>query len=119
MSLVRKMDKPMHNSFRRSVAYCPLLLATAVCCASTPAGAVMPIWTQQLGTTPNIGIAGIATDEDGNAYVSGATTMSLGKPNAGSGDAFLASYGPAGALRWIGQIGTNGGESGDKVALDG
>jgi hypothetical protein len=55
----------------------------------------------------------------GNAYISGWTYGSLGGPNAGIVDAFLAKYDSSGALLWTRQVGTTSFDSGQSVAVDG
>jgi hypothetical protein len=49
-------------------------------------------WTQQLGTPDTEENGGVAADPWGNVYITGATGGSLGGPNAGRRDAFLAKY---------------------------
>jgi hypothetical protein len=53
----------------------------------------------------------VSTDGFGNAYVSGQTMGSLGGPNAGEQDNFLAKYDAAGNQLWIRQAGTSGQDS--------
>lgn len=65
-------------------------------------------WTKQLGTSAYENSRGAAVDSLGNVYVSGYTAGSLGGPNAGSYDAFLAKYDSAGNLQWVKQTGTTG-----------
>ena len=64
------------------------------------------LWTKQLGTSTDDGSNSVAVDNSGYAWISGATFGSLGGPNAGNWDAFLARYDPAGNLLWKNQIGT-------------
>jgi hypothetical protein len=49
-------------------------------------------WTQQLGTTTHDYSNGVSADGLGNVYISGHTGGSLGGPNAGYYDAFVAKY---------------------------
>jgi len=49
-------------------------------------------WARQIGTTASDESLSVAVDGLGNAYISGATRGSLGGPNAGGYDAFLAKY---------------------------
>ena len=60
-----------------------------------------PQWTRQLGKRleDDLGRA-VAADVDGNVVVSGYTSGSLGGPNRGSNDAFVAKYSAAGDLLW-------------------
>jgi len=57
-------------------------------------------------------------DTSGNAYISGKTRGSLGGPNAGEYDAFLAKYDGSGSLLWSQQIGTSRDDKGLCVAVD-
>ena len=50
-------------------------------------------WTEQLGTSESDFSLGVSADGLGSVYISGGTTGSLGGPNAGSNDAFLAKFG--------------------------
>ncbi|MBM4031436.1 MAG: choice-of-anchor D domain-containing protein [Planctomycetes bacterium] len=50
-------------------------------------------WSRQVGTPSDDRSRGVSTDGSGNVYISGPTLGSLGGPNAGGEDAFLASYG--------------------------
>jgi hypothetical protein len=59
-----------------------------------------PLWVQQLGTPEVDGATGVATDRDGNVYVSGWTWGSLGGPHQRLLDAWVAKYSAAGGLRW-------------------
>lgn len=49
-------------------------------------------WSRQLGTAEVETPYGIAVDVFGNAYLTGITTGSLGGPNRGSEDAFIAKF---------------------------
>lgn len=61
---------------------------------------------RQIGT-PGIDLSfGVATDNAGNAYLSGLTTGSLGGPNQGSYDGWIARYNSSGNQVWLRQIGT-------------
>ncbi len=51
-------------------------------------------WTEQFGSSDYTLSQGVSADSLGNVYFSGATEGSLGGPNAGGEDAFLAKYGP-------------------------
>jgi hypothetical protein len=65
-----------------------------------------PQWIRQIGTPDYDFATGVAVDGDGNAYISGGTSGSLGGPNQGSGDAWIMKYAPTGALLWKQQLGT-------------
>ena len=47
-------------------------------------------WRRQLGTEIGDDAYGVATDAAGNVYLTGYTDGSLGGPNRGSGDAWVA-----------------------------
>jgi hypothetical protein len=76
-------------------------------------------WTRQLGTSEPDSANGVATDRNGNVYISGSTDGSLGGTNQGFDDAFLAKYSAEGALRWVRQLGTYSDDLGSSVATDG
>jgi hypothetical protein len=64
------------------------------------------LWIQQLGGSGFDYAEGVFSDKFGNAYVVGETEGSLGGPNAGGYDAFVAKYDPAGNQLWFNQFGT-------------
>ena len=76
-------------------------------------------WERQLGTSESDWAEGAATDSDGNVYIAGTAEGSLGGPNRGGIDAWLAKYSPAGALRWKRQLGTAESDGASGVATDG
>lgn len=48
-------------------------------------------WVRQLGTSQADVSVGVATDNEGNAFISGYAYGSLGGPNQGADDAWLAN----------------------------
>jgi len=76
-------------------------------------------WTRQLGTTDYDDSLSISADALGNVYISGQTEGSLGGPNAGSNDAFVAKFDSGGNLQWTRQLGTTQGDQRSKVSADG
>lgn len=74
--------------------------------------------SSQFGTSGPDFPAAVAVDAEGNCYISGGTTGSLGGPNAGSRDAYLMSYSPTFDLRWTVQYGSSLYDSGRGVAAD-
>jgi hypothetical protein len=76
------------------------------------------LWTQQIGTSLWDESRSVAVDASGNVYISGNTQGSLGGPNAGNYDAFLAKYDNTGNLLWSQQIGTSDNDGCMSVALD-
>jgi formylglycine-generating enzyme required for sulfatase activity len=77
------------------------------------------IWTRQLGTAAEDGGRGVSVDGLGNVYVSGYTHGSLGGPNAGGNDVFVAKYDLYGNLSWLHQFGTTRDDRGLTVSADG
>lgn len=57
-------------------------------------------------------------DSSGNIYIAGVTYGSLGGPNQGISDIFLAKYNTTGVQQWIRQIGTGGEDTSLDVAVD-
>jgi hypothetical protein len=57
----------------------------------------IPLMTCQIGTSMDDYSLSVAVDGTGNAYISGWTNGSLGGPNAGGADVFLAKLTPAGS----------------------
>lgn len=68
------------------------------------------LWARQLTATGTRGNS-IDTDRDGNAYISGETSGTLGVSNAGGEDAFVAKYDTNGNLQWQQQLGSSGNET--------
>lgn len=64
------------------------------------------IWIRQFGSSGSDGAGGASPDGSGGLFVSGATSGSLGGPNSGSDDAWLARYDSAGNRVWISQFGS-------------
>ena len=79
------------------------------------------LWTRQLGTSGDDSSNGVATDVNGDIYISGSTESSLdSNPNAVSADAWLAKYDTQGNLLWTRQLGTSSNDyaSSNGVATD-
>jgi hypothetical protein len=75
-----------------------------------------PQWVRQLGTSGRDEVHGVATDGDGNVYIAGSTEVSY---DEGTGNAWVAKYSAAGALRWKRQFGTSRWDKAHGVATDG
>ncbi len=86
--------------------------------ASLQAASVILQWTEQLGTGSDDYSYGVSADSLGNVYITGDTTGSLGGPNAGLRDAFLAKYNASGALQWTEQLGTGSSDHSYGVSAD-
>jgi hypothetical protein len=87
--------------------------------AALPAAAQNQLWVRQLGTISTDSAGAAAPDGAGGVYVSGWTSGSLGGPNAGFSDAWLARYDSAGNQFWIRQLGTSGSDDARAAAPDG
>lgn len=77
-----------------------------------------PLWVRQFGTEGRDEAYGVATDAKGNVYLTGATEGSLGGPNQGLHDAWVAKYNSAGRVLWRGQLGTADEDKAIGVATD-
>ena len=77
------------------------------------------LWIRQFGTSESDRANALAPDGAGGVIVAGYTTGSLGGPNAGSSDVFLARYDSAGNQLWITQFGTSRDEHAYALAPDG
>ncbi|MHC4562050.1 MAG: SBBP repeat-containing protein [Planctomycetota bacterium] len=75
-------------------------------------------WQRQIGTAEEDESRSVAVDSAGHVFISGSTAGSLGGPNAGSNDAFLAKYAPTGDLLWTRQTGTSTSDFSYSVAVD-
>lgn len=81
-----------------------LLLVTLL---PVPVAAQTLSWSKQLGTYKYDSSNGVATDSDGNVYISGDTTSALAGANQGYYDAWVAKYDSGGTLVWKRQLGTS------------
>jgi len=75
-------------------------------------------WTRQFGTTSTDQSFGVATDGNGNVYVTGRTLGALEGDSAGFSDAFVRSFGSDGTVRWTRQFGTSTDDEARSVAAD-
>ncbi len=76
-------------------------------------------WVKQFGSSSTDHAYGVATDADGNVYVSGSTSGSLpGNTSAGDWDAFVAKYDSGGVQKWVEQFGTSTHDDAYGVATD-
>ncbi|TVR97544.1 MAG: hypothetical protein EA416_00530, partial [Trueperaceae bacterium] len=75
-------------------------------------------WTRQFGTSGDDPALGVATDVNGNVYVTGYTAGELDGPSAGGLDAFIRSFDGDGTLRWARQFGTSSSDVAYDVATD-
>jgi len=85
------------------------LAAMVLALAALPAAAQTQAWIKQFGDpNPNYGefAAACVQDASGGVYLAGGTEGSLGGPQAGASDPWLARYDGAGNQLWIRQFGT-------------
>ncbi len=76
-------------------------------------------WTRQIGTSAHDDGRSIALDAEGNIYVTGYTGGDLdGNTSAGGPDIPLVKYDSSGIRRWTRQLGTQGNDYGEGVAID-
>ena len=76
------------------------------------------LWKQQLGTSSGDKSQGIATDSNGNVYISGWTYGAFAGTNKGKTDAWVAKYNSSGKLQWKQQLGTSMQDDSYSVAAD-
>jgi hypothetical protein len=76
-------------------------------------------WIRQFGSGGYDWTYAVAADGSGGVYVSGSTYGSLGGPNAGGSDAWLARYDSTGMQTWIRQLGTNADDDAFATSSDG
>jgi hypothetical protein len=77
------------------------------------------VWIREFGTTDfTESVGGVALDGSGSVYLTGTTGGSLGGPNAGGNDAFLAKFDVNGNQLWIHQFGTAVGDSARFISAD-
>ncbi len=76
------------------------------------------VWTRQFGTADDDAGFGVTLDAAGSPYITGYTYGSLGAPNAGDDDAYIAKFTASGTLLWSEQIGASGFDEGWGAAAD-
>lgn len=77
------------------------------------------LWRQQFGTTDNDYGGGITIDSNGDIYVTGTTSGTLGNhDNAGGRDVFLTKFDSSGTMHWIRQVGSSSDDNGLAVTVD-
>ncbi|MBE9171193.1 SBBP repeat-containing protein [Pleurocapsales cyanobacterium LEGE 06147] len=83
-----------------------------------PAGPVVEE-AQQIGTAGIDFVFNSTVDPDGNLYIGGGTSGSLGGPNTGPRDAWVTKFDSNGNQQWIQQFGTDNSENVWALANDG
>jgi hypothetical protein len=78
----------------RNLFFAVAMLAAALNLAASAARGQVQYWIRQLGTNVSEEAYALAPDGAGGAFVAGGTYGSLGGPNAGIVDAWLARWGP-------------------------
>lgn len=77
-----------------------------------------PIWIRQFGSSSVDESNSVSADGLGNVFVTGSTQGTLGGPQSGQVDAYIANYNAAGSLQWIRQFGTPQIDGSNSVAAD-
>lgn len=77
------------------------------------------VWRRQLGTPSTDGANAVATDAEGNVYVSGSTGGALVGNSSGADDAWIAKFARDGTLRWKRQLGSADNDNALGIATDG
>jgi hypothetical protein len=95
------------------------MAAAAWATAAVPGAAQEQLWIGQWGTSSSDSAAALAADSAGGAFVAGTTRGSLGGPNAGDWDAWLARCDSDGNRHWIRQFGTSAQDQATALATDG
>jgi uncharacterized delta-60 repeat protein len=109
------MNIKLGLQFCTRMVVCGLSLATLL---PLPVQAQTVSWKRQLGTSSYETSSGVATDSNGNVYISGSTEGSLGGANQGDRDAWVAKYNTYGELVWKRQLGTSSYDYSNGVATD-
>jgi hypothetical protein len=76
--------------FRFKALLTPIVVLWLCACGASAARGENIEWTRQLGTSAEDYSYGVSADGLGNVYISGSINGSLGGPNAGGADAFVA-----------------------------
>ncbi|HEY9824959.1 MAG TPA: SBBP repeat-containing protein [Stenomitos sp.] len=76
------------------------------------------LWSQQLGTSSFDLSNDVATDRDGNVFITGFTGNALAGIYKGGSDAWVAKYSPDGTLAWTRQLGTTSVDESYSIATD-
>ena len=98
---------------------CLVALLSFILCFVSSARAQTLEWIRQFGTSRGDFAYGLSADGLGNVYIAGDTQGSLGGPNAGWYDAFIAKYDASGNRLWTEQFGTSEYDAFNEVSADG
>lgn len=95
------------------------VLALSVACSARAEQAYGVEWIERFGTMlDGTDTSGLAVDANNNVLITGHTHGSLGGPNQGSTDAFVAKYDAAGNNLWVRQWGTSSNDLSRGIATD-
>ena len=83
------------------------------------ASAQEQLWLTQFGSLRLDSAGALAPDGAGGAFVGGITLGSMGGPNAGQQDVYVARYDNAGNRVWTKQFGTSGNDAVTALSSDG
>jgi outer membrane protein assembly factor BamB len=76
-------------------------------------------WSKRVAVDGDVGIDGLAADDDQNLYITGGTSARLGDRYFGGFDAYVAKYDRLGERIWVRQSGLSGIENGRAIAWHG
>ncbi len=76
------------------------------------------VWSQQIGSSMSESCFGVATDSQGNVFITGDTTGEFGGPRQGRVDVFVSKFDSAGSPRWTLQLGSPASERAAGIAVD-
>ena len=109
----------MFSSKPIAVAFAAAIFMSSLTVAAVRADPPTKLWERHPGSVEEDMIQAVASDPAGNIVVGGATSGSIGKRNAGEGDALVIKYSPTGTVLWRRQPGSPAGESVNAIAIDG
>ncbi len=104
--------------FIRKVVLAPAAFVWVAASLLAPAAAQDQLWVRQIGSAATDGASRVVVDASDNVYIVGDTRGSVGGPNAGGADIFLAKYNPVGTLLWARQTGSTANDLGSGIAVD-
>jgi hypothetical protein len=104
----------------RLICYAMVMTLTALLPAALARAEDPPTlrWMRQFGTPQSDIVSWLFVDGRGNIHLSGSTSGTLGAPNAGGGDAWVATYNSSGDRLWLHQIGTPNADYAQGVSAD-
>jgi hypothetical protein len=114
---MNRCESPRGHDCRSTIVLAMLFAALHV--AAPSAHAQEQLWVTSIGAAGHDGAFAAAPDGVGGTFVAGSTDGSLGGPNSGDFDVFLARYDSAGGQTWIVQFGTTGPDQAFAAAPDG